>query len=180
MSCLRNSSSVYLRRGLACCRSAAAVVLAWGLFSAAASAQESLADQTAELGPWEVHTRQFLDDVAAGKVTEAYATFLEGSPLAKEQAAVNELLQRTEELAPRFGKCWGVERVRQVRLGRNVIVEVYLYQCERRPVVWYVTHYQSPASDATSLDRDTWRVISLRFDTDVERLALRGPQPPSE
>jgi hypothetical protein len=47
----------------------------------------------------------------------------------------------------------------------------YLFKCENYPVVWHFTYYRvAPSADATS-SRESWKLISLKFDTQLEAAA---------
>ena len=45
----------------------------------------------------------------------------------------------------------------------------YLLKCEKFPVIWHVVFYRNFARAAGATE-DTWVVISVRFDTQVEAL----------
>jgi len=47
----------------------------------------------------------------------------------------------------------------------------YLYKCEDFPVVWTFGFYRPISRPDTPPDETAWRVILVRFDTEVEQLA---------
>lgn len=98
----------------------------------------------------------------------AYQDLLQGSPLASRKAALDTLVARTKELESRYGKYQAFELIDTKRIGTDVVVLKYLYKCELFPVVWYFTLYRDQRAAAAS----AWSIVAVRFDTDVELLAL--------
>ena len=63
----------------------------------------------------------------------------------------------------------------QATIGNDLVLMKYLYKCETFPVVWYFTFYRtSPRGERTADTGDSWRVIIVRFDTELELLGLDG------
>ncbi len=120
-------------------------------------------------------TRDFLQDVSLGKVSDAYGRLLEGSSLAGETQSLAELVQKTGELEPRYGRCWSFERLSARPLGSDVVVLNFLYKCQRLPLVWRVVWYRTPGGNGNSTVSENWQVISIRFDTDWDR-AIESPR----
>jgi hypothetical protein len=115
--------------------------------------------------------RQFFEGVSADDAQAAFGQLLAGSQLAKQTEAFKALVDKTRELKTKYGDCRNYEQVAVKRIGKDVVVLKYLYQCEQFPVVWYVTFYRSPQRGDSAEEGNAWRVIILRFDTDLESLA---------
>jgi hypothetical protein len=155
----------------AACRWTTAGLLAVALgFSATvnASAQETLDPVIETLG---AKASQFLDGVGRGSTQTAFRDLLEGSPLARRTEAVTSLVEQASKLKDRFGEYRASERIMAKRIGADVVLMRYLYKCDDFPVVWYFTFYRSPARGETE-PGNGWRVITVRFDTELELLGL--------
>ena len=46
----------------------------------------------------------------------------------------------------------------------------YLYKCENFPVVWHFTFYRTPGAGDARAKGAAWRVVAVRFDTELEQL----------
>jgi len=148
-----------------CCLSLVSVVL---LAGRDAPAQEFVAEPDRELVALGDKTTQFLTDVAMGETRAAFDTLLEGSHLANQEKALRALVEKTKELATKYGKQIGSEQIAAKRVGKDLVLLKYLYKCEQFPVVWYFAYYRTP--NKTAPKKNTWRVVSVRFDTDLEQL----------
>jgi hypothetical protein len=116
--------------------------------------------------------KQFLEGVSMDEAQAAYQQLLSGSQFAKQTEAVKALVDKTRELKAKYGDFRGFEQIAAKRIGKDVVVLKYLYQCEQFPVAWHVTFYRTPPrGDVPAEEGNTWRVIILRFDTDLEALA---------
>ena len=117
---------------------------------------------------------RFLDGISHGLAQKkAFEEFLIGSPLLKKTADRESLLKKTSELPGLFGEYWTFERISAKRIGNDLVLMKYLYKCETFPVVWYFTFYRTPRRGERPADTgDTWRVIIVRFDTELELLGL--------
>jgi hypothetical protein len=100
---------------------------------------------------------------------KALAELLLDGPLAARKAAVESLLAETRKLEGRYGKYRVAERITAKRVGDDVVVLTYLTKCDNFPVVWHFTFYRDQRPTATPA---AWHVIAVRFDTDVELLAM--------
>ncbi len=133
-------------------------------------------DAAAETDPVVValHDRatRFLEGVSMGEARTAYPKLLAGSPLLKQTDAIKELVQQTDELGTKYGRSWAFERISAKRAGKDLVLMKYLYKCESFPVVWYFTFYRTPATGETGTENGTWRVVIVRFDTQLELLGL--------
>lgn len=151
---------------------ATASVLLSFLWAQAAIAQE-MPDPVLE----EMHGRavQFLDQVAQDQADTAYQDLLRGSPLLQQldqSEAMKTLVEKTKELRAKYGECRKVERIAAKKIGSNVLVLGYLYQCEFFPIAWHFVFYRTPPrSDLSSPVDQPWRLITVRFDTELEKLA---------
>ncbi len=136
-----------------------------------AGAEEAISDPaTAVLDERVV---QFFDRLAGGETQAAYDRVLAGSPLVQQTEAVKALVEKTDEIKKKYGEYRRAERISGKQVGNDLVLLKYLYHCEQFPVVWHFAFYRSPprtsggAAEATG----AWRVILLRFDTDLEALA---------
>ena len=121
----------------------------------------------------DARVRPFLEAVSQGDTQKAYDELLRGSPLLmKKTEALKTLIQQTNELETRFGRYRNFERIDARRIGNDLAVMKYLYKCEDYPVVWYFTFYRLPSGSETPAEESGWRVIIVRFDTELELLAL--------
>ena len=116
--------------------------------------------------------RQFLEGVSLGATQTAYQELLAGSPLAKQAEAVKALVAKTDLLEEQYGKYREFELIASRRVGKDLVLLTYLYKCEQSPVVFYFTFYRTPRSDGPTESSNNWRVITVRFDAELELLAL--------
>ena len=117
--------------------------------------------------------RQFFEGLSNDDAQAAFQQLLAGSQLAKQTDAVKALVDKTRELKAKYGEVRNFEQVAAKRIGKDVVLLRYLYQCEHFPVAWHLIFYRTPSrGDVPEEEKgDTWRVIVLRFDTDLEALA---------
>jgi hypothetical protein len=113
---------------------------------------------------------QFLEGVSLGQSRSAFSDLLAGSQLLKQTDAVKDLVARTNELETQYGKYRGFERVLARRIGSDLVLMHYLYKCENFPVVWRFAFYRAPGSQEVSGKSGSWRVVAVRFDTDLDQL----------
>lgn len=113
----------------------------------------------------------FFDTVAQGQVEDAFDALLLDSSQLKRASSMADLRERAGNLDQRFGKYRGHEEVSSRRVGQDVVIFTYLYKCENFPVVWHFTYYRPPRVDQMA-PMPAWRLITLRFDTQVEQLEL--------
>jgi len=112
---------------------------------------------------------QFLADVAAGEVQTACEQFLSGSPLLKQSEAVEKLVEKIQALKQQVGACRAYEMVTARRIGSDVVLMRYVVKCDDFPVVWSFVFYRPPAAEPAT-GENAWRVVSLRFDTQIDLL----------
>ncbi len=111
----------------------------------------------------------FLEGVSMGDAQNAYKELLVGSRLAKLEALA-DLVEKTAELEEKYGKYHSFEQIAAKQVGTDLVLLKYLYKCESFPVVWYFTYYRTPG-DTPSGSGD-WRIVTVRFDTELELLAF--------
>lgn len=146
-----------------------------GLFIVAAS-QLTLEGQDAgrddaTLVQLERQLNGFFDSMLSGETDQAFDSLLAGSPIAARVETVRELKAKSKELETRYGRHRGFERLDTRSVGQDVMLFRYLFKCENYPVVWHFTYYRAaPSTDATS-SRENWKLISLKFDTQLEAAA---------
>ena len=144
-----------------------AALLAFALMSQAAWAQPSSDDPLIDSLDFKV--TQFFDAVILKEVESGLNDLLAGSQLLKQKEQISTLISKTHDLEKRFGTFKNYERVGARRVGQDLVLLRYLYKCEQFPVVWYVTYYRD-FNRGDPDDADNWRVIAIRFDTDLEVL----------
>ena len=115
---------------------------------------------------------QFLEGVSLGDTHAAYQELLRGSQLSTKTDAVESLVEKTNQLPERYGGYRAFEPISSKRVGADLVLLTYLYKCENFPVVWYFTFYRTPQSGIAAETANNWRVIIVRFDTELELLGL--------
>lgn len=116
--------------------------------------------------------QSFLEGISPGATQAAYQELLAGSPLLKRTEAVEALVKKTDELGARYGACRGFEPIAAQRVGSDLVLLKHLYKCEDFPVVFYFAFYRTPRGDGATETNNNWRVIIVRFDTELELLGL--------
>jgi hypothetical protein len=134
------------------------------------AAQDIVKEKDAVLTPLDGRVSQFLDGVSLGQTQNAFKELLADSQLAKQADAVKDLVVRTNDLETKYGKCQAFEQISAKRVGNDLVLMRYLYKCENFPVVWYFTFYHTPNSAGSSSKNGIWRVVAVRFDTNLEVL----------
>ena len=147
-------------------------VLSLALAGPAASGQEPATPADPVLVDLDARISQFLEGVSMGQAQTAYQELLAGSQLLRQSDALKGLIEKTNELEEKYGRYRAFEKVAAKRVGGDLVMLKYLYKCEDFPVVWYFTFYRTPDGGAAAADTDTWRVITVRFDTELELLAF--------
>ena len=117
----------------------------------------------------------FLEGVSSGQSQKAYQTLLARSDLLKRPAALKEQVESTDAIETRYGRYRDFEHIASRRVGKDLVLMKYLYKCERFPVVWYFAFYRTPRPKVAKVDNTDWRVIVVRFDTDLEALLSVEP-----
>jgi len=138
------------------------------VFVSSAFSQEPTTPPADELSALEARANRFLETVSMDQAQVAYTELLAGSPLARQAEALKALIEKTDGLDEKYGKYRSFERIRIKPIGRELVLLRYLYKCENFPVVWYFTFYRTTAPGETG--PAAWRVVTVRFDTNLERL----------
>ena len=81
------------------------------------------------------------------------------------------LIAKTDQLHELYGPYRGFEAIAARRAGKDLVFLRYLYKCENFPVVFYFTFYRTPRGEPPTETSNSWRVIIVRFDTELELLA---------
>jgi len=136
--------------------------------------QEAAPGKDTVIDALDARVRPFLEAVSQqGDTQKAYDDLLRGSALLlKKSDEVKALVERTNQLQTKFGRYRNFERIDARAVGKDLVVMKYLYKCEDYPVVWYFTFYRPPARNEAPPEDSAWRVIIVRFDTELERLAF--------
>jgi hypothetical protein len=113
---------------------------------------------------------QFLEGVSLGQSHSAFTDLLAGSQLLKQADALKDLVARTNELETKYGKYRGFEQVSAKRVGSDLVLMRYVYKCENFPVVWHFVFYRTPGAPDTTAKGGAWRLVVVRFDTELELL----------
>ncbi len=125
------------------------------------------AGQAAETSgvPAEV-TDAFFKDLLAGKAEEAYTRLLaKGTEkLRAQSAAATTLVAATQKAVGLYGSPTGVERVRTVTVGDDLVREMFVLRCPDHPLFFYVEWYRA---------QDRYEVISTYFDDKIEPALAR-------
>jgi hypothetical protein len=115
----------------------------------------------------------FFEGISVGGRTQtAYQELLAGSRLLKQTKEIDALVNRTDQIHEQYGPYHGFEPIAARRVGKDLVLLRYLYKCEHFPVVFYFTFYRTPRGEPPTETSNSWRVIVVRFDTELELLAL--------
>ncbi len=124
--------------------------------------------------------RQFLEKVSQDQSDAAYEELLRDSPLMKQfqqSEKLKNLVEKTAELQAKYGEFRKIERIASRRIGENLVVLRYLFECEYFPVVWHFAFYRTPPRDSLAAPLELpWRMVLVRFDTELEKLAQGGTE----
>jgi hypothetical protein len=113
---------------------------------------------------------QFFKGVSMGETQNAYQQLLAGSRLIKQDKALQDLTEKTQQLQKKYGRYCGFEQIAAKRVGKDLVLFRYLYKCKDFPVAWYFTFYGASAPGEIPAEENSWRVITVRFDTELELL----------
>ena len=138
----------------------------------AAYSQETPAAKDEVIELLDGRVRAFFESLSQGAAQQAFENLLRGSPLLGQKPdALKTLIERTGQIPNRFGRFRGYERVDARRVGKDMVFFRYLYKCEDFPVVWSIVFYRLISRPDSPPNDTGWRVILVRFDTEVEPLA---------
>ncbi|MGE0537315.1 MAG: hypothetical protein AB7O68_20250 [Pirellulales bacterium] len=162
-----------MNRRLPLLSACALALIAGAMLGLVSQAQPTPVEADSSLAALEGEAARFLEEVSLGQIDTAYDQLLAASPTLKRSEGLADLKSKTRELEKRYGRYQSFERVGTRRIGQDVVLLKYLYKCENFPVVWYFTFYRPATSAADALPAGTgWRVIALRFDTQIELLGM--------
>ena len=134
-------------------------------------AQESATEPDPVLAALEGRVGKFFEAVSMGQAQSAYQELLTGSQLLKQADALKQLVERTSEIESRYGRFRDYERIAVRRAGADLVLLKYLYKCDSYPVVWHFAFYRvAAAGEAAAATNGTWRIVSVRFDSDLRSL----------
>jgi len=134
-------------------------------------AQNTTPRDNADIENLQAKVSRFLDRISYDESKDAFDELLKESPLARQTSSVRNLIEQTGQLEKQFGELKSFEVIDARRIGRDVILLRYLYKCQNLPVVWHFTFYRADPSNP-------WKLVAVRFDTDLESLAWQNPKPP--
>ena len=126
----------------------------------------------AELAGLDQKVKDFLGRISfESDIQSAYQELLKNSQPLTQTEALNALVQKTRLIRERYGEVRDFEQISARRVGKDLVLLRYLYKCENYPVVWHVTFYRTTKQNEVPRNSD-WTVVTVRFDTNVEILAL--------
>lgn len=117
----------------------------------------------------EARVDEFLEGISLGQTQTAYQKLLAGGPLAEQTEALKTLVEKTKDLK-KYGQYRAFEQVAAKRIGTDLVLMKYLYKCDKFPIVWHITFYRAGPVGEAPAEKDNWRVIIVRFDTELEAL----------
>jgi len=135
-----------------------------------AAAPDDVKEKDPVLNALDGRVVQFFEGVSLGQSQGAFTDLLAGSQLLKQSNALKDLIARTNDLETKYGKFRSFEQISAKRIGNDLVLMRYLYKCENIPVVWHFTFYRVPGAGETAAKNRAWRIVAVRFDTDLEKL----------
>ncbi len=150
------------------------VVTTLGLVAFGAGSASTVLAQQNDPAVEFLHTKatDFLGGIGSeGGVDKSFEVLLTSSPLQNDQEKMQMMIARTKELRAKYGEFRKVTPLPARRVGENLVLLKYLYECERYPVIWYFTYYRVFKPNETPRDTENWVLVAVRFDTDLESLA---------
>ena len=118
----------------------------------------------------------FFESLGQDQASEAFDELLVASTLADREDELKALIAQTENLAARYGRYRGAEQIGARRVGQDLVLLRYLGKYERYPVVWTFVFYRPPPLPGTTpAEPEAWRVVSMQFHSEWERLWERSP-----
>ncbi len=144
--------------------------------AAAGAAQETSPPRDTVLTSLGDRASLFFEGLSRNQTAEAFRELLAGSALADREDAVKQLVAQTAQLAAKYGRYRGAEQIGSRRVGQDLVLLRYLGKYDQSPVVWTFAFYRPPPlAGAAPADPEPWRVVSVQFHTDLERLWERSP-----
>jgi len=155
----------------------AAVGLQLAIGAAPATGQGAASSEDKALTALAARMDDFFESVSESasptQVQSTYDRLLSGSQL-KQDEQVAGLVRKTAEIPKTFGAYRSFEQIMARHVGKDLVLMRYLYKCDNFPVVWHIAFYRDlrePRLGEATNGADNWRVISIRFDTDLDALA---------
>ena len=143
-----------------------------GVLLAASSALGQQPDPI--LDPLQKRVGLFFEQVKSKNTASSFQELL-GSKTPGTPEERKKLEEQTALIESAYGTYRGFECVYTRQVGRDLVFLKYLYKCSRLPVLWHLTFYRSSSGSELSPQSQTWQVVSIRFDTDLEVLTLLKP-----
>jgi hypothetical protein len=140
------------------------------LIGGALAGSDDSKEKDTVLNALDARATQFLEGVSLGQSQSAFKDLLSGSQLLKQADALRDLIARTNDLEAKYGAYRSFEKISAKRIGTDLVLMRYLYKCENFPVVWHFTFYRTPGAGDMRAKGGTWRVVAVRFDTELEQL----------
>ncbi|MGL4595871.1 MAG: hypothetical protein ACRCUY_14205 [Thermoguttaceae bacterium] len=121
-------------------------------------------------------THPFFDGIVKGNTSSRslFEELLRGGPLAPQSmtdSTFNDVVKKYDELK-RLGPPLGYDLIDDRLIGSDLIILRFIVKHEFHPVIWTITFYRKPVSTPTTSNQNQWRVIGLRFDTNLDILSL--------
>lgn len=118
----------------------------------------------------------FEEIISNSNATKAFEDFLRagsGSSVSNNQS-ITEMKSKLDEIRNQFGDFKDFEKIDTKPFGKDLVIFRYLLKSDNHPVVWTLTFYRRPSSltGSTSSVSSPWNVVGLRFDTNLDLLAL--------
>jgi hypothetical protein len=98
---------------------------------------------------------------------KALVELTKNTTLGDNETLLTELSDNWKLAPANFGAYVAYEPVGVKAVGSDLIEFRYLYKCQSYPVVWHFTYYR-PRPNAADPTSAPWRLIGVRFDSNVE------------
>jgi len=145
-----------------------------GLTSTAGAQTDPTNHPTVEL--LEAKVNRFFDDLSLDKTDSGFQSLLTGSPLGLQTESRDALVAKSAAIHELYGECRGFERIYARLFGESgdLVMLRYIYKCENYPLIWTFWYYRAPprGESTSETSNSGWRVIAMRFDTDLRLLEL--------
>lgn len=147
------------------------VSIATASVSSACFGQEANASRDTTLTTLGDRVSLFFESLGRDQASEAFGELLVASTLADREDDLKAVIAQTENLATKYGPYRGAEQIGARRVGQDLVLLRYLSKYEQCPVVWTFVFYRPPPlAGTTPAEPETWRVVSMEFHSEWERL----------
>lgn len=117
----------------------------------------------------------FFESFSLEKTPEAFQELLAGSALLGREDDLRQLVAQTAQLPTKYGRYRGTEQIGARRVGQDLVLLRYLGKHDQCPVVWTFVFYRPPPpAGTTPAEPEAWRIVSIDFHTEWERLWERS------